>query len=212
MAAFQLCTNPTAWSNRRIADAFIEDAQLVLLTHFVEGEQVDAMRSSKLSQGWEVGYSQKATLAWGGHMIKHVTGPAVRPYQGTDVVAGGPTKNRCGQQNVQLQIAAVGVLNTEQAIVPTVDMKACLTRVRGSVAWNWSPLAISARFRGRPVLNSRTVAGTRASSTAEQLLANGQAVLDATSLVGSPVLRARAENWASPVAITTTAVGSSSST
>jgi hypothetical protein len=62
------------------------------------------------------------------------------------------------------------------------------------------------------VLNSRAVAGTRASSTAEQVLANGRAVLDATSLVGTPVLRARAENWASPVAITTTAVGSSSST
>ena len=83
------------------------------------------------ARGGGVGYSQKATLAWGGHTIKHVTGPAVRPNQGTDVVAGGPTKNRCGQQNVQVQIAAVGVLNAEQAIVQTVDMKACLTRVRG---------------------------------------------------------------------------------
>ena len=63
-------------------------------------------------------------------MIKHVTGPASRPYQGTDVVARGPTKNRCSQQNVQVQIAAVGFLNAEQGIVPTVDMKAFLTRVR----------------------------------------------------------------------------------
>jgi hypothetical protein len=51
MTAFQLCTNQTGWSSRRIADPFVKDAQLVLLTDFVEGEQVDAMPSSKLSQG-----------------------------------------------------------------------------------------------------------------------------------------------------------------
>ena len=46
MTAFQLCTNQTGWSSRRIADPFVKDAQLVLLTDFVEGEHVDAMRPS----------------------------------------------------------------------------------------------------------------------------------------------------------------------
>jgi hypothetical protein len=42
------------------------------------------------------------------------------------------------------------------------------------------------------------------------VFASGRAVLDAASLDGTTVLRARAANWARPVAITTTAVGISS--
>ena len=62
MTAFQLCTNPTSWSSRRIADPFVKDAQLVLLTDFVEGEQVDAMRPSKLSQGGKLAIARRPPL------------------------------------------------------------------------------------------------------------------------------------------------------
>jgi hypothetical protein len=71
-----------------VADPLVEDAQLGDLTHFVEGEQVDAMTTSKLDHGGIVGSSQNTILVGGGYMIEHETGPVGRPGQGSDLVAG----------------------------------------------------------------------------------------------------------------------------
>ena len=88
------------------------------------------MTTSKLIKGGKFGVSQKATLVGGSYMIKYEKRPAVRPCQGTDVIAGALTKIRYCQQSVQVQIDAVGVLKAEQAIVLAVNMKACLVRFR----------------------------------------------------------------------------------
>ena len=110
-------------------DSFIEDAQLVDLTNFVEGEQVDAMTTSKLNQGGIDGQSKNATLIRGGHMIEHETGPVVRPCQGEEVVAGVLTKKGFDQKNVQVWIDGVNVLKAKQAIIPAVNMKPCLAGI-----------------------------------------------------------------------------------
>ena len=70
------------------ADPFVEDSQLIDLAHFVEGEQVDAMTSSQLSQWGVLSKNENATLARRGHIIKYKTGPFVRPCKGSNVVTG----------------------------------------------------------------------------------------------------------------------------